>query len=133
MPREKILIIDDEKDLVKLVKEILELEDFEVSDAYDGEEGLRKAISEMPDLILLDIKMPGLNGFQVLERLKTDKTISHIPVVMLTTSVLRQDRDKAFDLGAVDYVIKSLAGFELGERIRKILRRRFEHKDNRGR
>ncbi len=125
MPREKILIIDDEKDLVKLVKEILELEDFEVSDAYDGEEGLRKAISEMPDLILLDIKMPGLNGFQVLERLKTDKTISHIPVVMLTTSVLRQDRDKAFDLGAVDYVIKSLAGFELGERIRKILRRRF--------
>jgi DNA-binding response OmpR family regulator len=133
MPREKILIIDDEKDLVKLVKEILELEDFEVSDAYDGEEGLRKAISEMPDLILLDIKMPGLNGFQVLEKLKTDKTISHIPVVMLTTSVLRQDRDKAFDLGAVDYVIKSLAGFELGERIRKILRRRFEHKDNIGR
>jgi DNA-binding response OmpR family regulator len=87
----------------------------------------------MPDLILLDIKMPGLNGFQVLEKLKTDKTISHIPVVMLTTSVLRQDRDKAFDLGAVDYVIKSLAGFELGERIRKILRRRFEHKDNIGR
>ena len=89
MPREKILIIDDEKDLVKLVKKILELEDFEVSDAYDGEEGLRKAISEMPDLILLDIKMPGLNGFQVLERLKMDKTISHIPVVMLTTSTLR--------------------------------------------
>jgi DNA-binding response OmpR family regulator len=133
MPREKILIIDDEKDLVKLVKEILELEDFEVSDAYDGEEGLRKAISEMPDLILLDIKMPGLNGFQVLERLKMDKTISHIPVVMLTTSTLRRDRDKAFDLGAVDYVIKSLEGFELGERIRKILKDRFDRKDNTGR
>jgi len=133
MPKEKILIIDDEKDLVKLVREILEQEDFEVSDAYDGEEGLRKAISEIPDLILLDIKMPGLNGFQVLERLKMDKTISHIPVVMLTTSVFRQDRDKAFDLGAVDYVIKSLAGFELGERIRKILRHCFEHKDNTGR
>jgi len=133
MPREKILIIDDEKDLVKLVKKILELEDFEVSDAYDGEEGLRKAISEMPDLILLDIKMPGLNGFQVLERLKMDKTISHIPVVMLTTSTLRRDRDKAFDLGAVDYVIKSLEGFELGERIRKILKDRFDYKDNTGR
>jgi len=133
MPKEKILIIDDEKDLVKLVKEILELENFQVSNAYDGEEGLRKAISEIPDLILLDIKMPGLNGFQVLERLKMDKTISHIPVVMLTTSILRQDRDKAFDLGAVDYVIKSLAGFELGERIRKILRDRFEHKDKTGR
>jgi DNA-binding response OmpR family regulator len=133
MEREKILIIDDEKDLVKLVKEILELEDFEVSGAYDGEEGLRKATREMPDLILLDIKMPGLNGFQVLERLKIDKTTLHIPVVMLTTSVLRQDRNKAFDLGAVDYVIKSLEGFELGERIRKILKDRFDRKDNTGR
>ena len=133
MAREKILIIDDEQDLVKLVKEILELEDFEVSSAYDGEEGLRKAISEIPDLILLDIKMPGINGFQVLERLKIDKATSHIPVVMLTTSTLRRDRDKAFDLGAVDYVIKSLEGFELGERIHKILKDRFKDKDNMGR
>jgi len=128
MPKGKILIIDDEQDLVKLVKEVLELEDFQVSGAYDGEEGLRKATSEIPDLILLDIKMPGLNGFQVLERLKIDKTTSNIPVVMLTTSVLRRDRDKAFDLGAVDYVIKSLEGFELGERIRKILRGRVQDK-----
>ena len=133
MPREKILIIDDEQDLVKLVKEILELENFRVSCAYDGEEGLRKATSEVPDLILLDIKMPGINGFQVLERLKIDKATSLIPVVMLTTSVLRQDRDKAFDLGAVDYVIKSLEGFELGERIHKILKGRFKDKDNAGR
>ena len=130
MPREKILIIDDEKDLIKLVKEILELEGFEVSGAYDGEEGLRKAASEMPDLILLDIRMPGLTGFQVLERLKMNKATSHIPVVMLTTSVLRRDRDKAFDLGAVDYVIKSLEGFELGERIRRILNERVQDKDN---
>ncbi len=122
MAKEKILIIDDEQDLVRLVKEILEMENFQVSTAYDGEEGLRKAISEIPDLILLDIKMPGVNGFQVLERLKIDKTTSHIPVVMLTTSGLRQDRDKAFDLGAVDYVVKSLEGFELGERIHKILK-----------
>jgi DNA-binding response OmpR family regulator len=122
MPKGKILIIDDEQDLVKLVKEILELEDFEVSGAYDGEEGLTKAAREIPDLILLDIKMPGLNGFQVLERLKIDKSTSSIPVVMLTTSVLRQDRNKAFDLGAVDYVVKSLEGFALGERIRKILK-----------
>jgi len=126
MPRQKILIIDDEMDLVKLVKEILESEEFEVSGAGDGEEGLKKAAEEMPDLILLDIRMPGLNGFQVLERLKIDKATSHIPVVMLTTSVLRRDRDKAFDLGAVDYVIKSLEGFELGERIRKILKGRFQ-------
>ena len=129
MPKEKILIIDDEQDLVRLVKEILELEDFRVSTAYDGEEGLRKATSEIPDLILLDIKMPGVNGFQVLERLKIDKATSHIPVVMLTTSALRQDRDKAFDLGAVDYVVKSLEGFELGERIHKILEGRFKDKE----
>ncbi len=126
MPKEKILIIDDEPDLIKLVKEILELENFQVSSACDGEEGLRKAAGQIPDLILLDIKMPGINGFQVLERLKMDETTSHIPVVMLTTSVLRRDRDKAFDLGAVDYVVKSLEGFELGERIRKILRGRFK-------
>jgi len=132
MPREKILIIDDEQDLVKLVKEILELENFQVSSAYDGEGGLRKASSEIPDLILLDIKMPGINGFQVLERLKMDKTTSQIPVVMLTTSVLRRDRDKAFDLGAVDYVVKSLEGFELGERIRKILKGRFKYDENTG-
>lgn len=133
MPKGKILIIDDEQDLVRLVKEILELEDFQVSGAYDGEEGLRKATSEIPDLILLDIKMPGLNGFQVLERLKIDKATSNIPVVMLTTSLLRRDRDKAFHLGAVDYVIKSLEGFELGERIRKILKERVQDKDNIGR
>jgi len=126
MPKEEILIIDDEPDLIKLVKEILELENFQVSSACDGEEGLRKATSQIPDLILLDIKMPGINGFQVLERLKMDEATSHIPVVMLTTSVLRRDRDKAFDLGAVDYVVKSLEGFELGERIRKILRGRFK-------
>lgn len=130
MPRDKILIIDDEEDLVRLVKEILELEDFEVTGAYDGEEGLRKATIEMPDLILLDIKMPGLDGFQVLERLKIDKTTSHIPVIMLTTSSLRRDRDRAFDLGAVDYLIKSLEGFVLGERIRKILRKRIQRKEN---
>jgi len=129
MAREKILIIDDEQDLVKLVKEILEIEDFQVSCAHDGEEGLRKATSEIPDLILLDIKMPGINGFQVLERLKIDKATSHVPVVMLTTSTLRRDRDKAFDLGAVDYVIKSLKGFELGERIHKILSDRFKNKE----
>ncbi len=133
MPKEKILIIDDEQDLVKLVKEILEMEDFQVSSAYDGEEGLRKATNEIPDLILLDIKMPGLNGFQVLERLKIDEATSHIPVVMLTTSTLRRDRDKAFDLGAVDYVIKSLEGFELGERIHKILKARFKDKNNKDR
>jgi len=130
MPRDKILIIDDEEDLVRLVKEILELEDFEVTGAYDGEEGLRKATIEMPDLILLDIKMPGLDGFQVLERLKIDKTTSHIPVIMLTTSSLRRDRDRAFDLGAVDYLIKSLEGFVLGERIRKILKKRIQRKEN---
>lgn len=132
MAREKILIIDDEQDLVKLVKEILELENFQVSCAYDGEEGLKKASSEIPELILLDIKMPGVNGFQVLERLKMDKTTSQIPVVMLTTSVLRRDRDKAFDLGAVDYVVKSLEGFELGERIRKVLKGRFKYDENTG-
>ena len=125
MDRKKILIIDDEQDLVKLVKETLELEDFQVSCAHDGEGGLRKATAEIPDLILLDIKMPGISGFQVLERLKIDEATSHIPVVMLTTSTLRQDRDKAFDLGAVDYVIKSLEGFELGERIHKMLKERF--------
>jgi len=133
MPKGKILIIDDEQDLVKLVKEILELEDFQVSCAYDGEEGLRKATSEIPDLILLDIKMPGVSGFQVLERLKIDEATSRIPVVMLTTSTIRRDRDRAFDLGAVDYVIKSLEGFELGERIRKILKCHVQDKDNTGR
>jgi len=132
MPKEKILIIDDEEDLVKLVKEILELEDFEVSGAYGGEEGLRKASREIPDLILLDIKMPDLNGFQVLERLKIDKATCHIPVIMLTTSMLRQDRDRAFDLGAVDYVVKSLEGFQLGERIRKILKERVQDRDDNG-
>lgn len=133
MAKEKILIIDDEQDLVRLVKEILEMENFQVSTAYNGEEGLRKATSEIPDLILLDIKMPDVNGFQVLERLKINKATSRIPVVMLTTSGLKQDRDKAFDLGAVDYVVKSLEGFELGERIHKILKGRFKDKDNAGR
>ncbi len=120
--KEKILLIDDEEDLLELVKSTLELENFNVITAQDGEDGFKKAVDEKPNLILLDIKMPGLNGFQVLERLKTNEVTSNIPVIMFTTSIQMRDRDKALDMGAVDYVVKSFEGFALAERIREILK-----------
>ena len=103
----KILIIEDDPLMVRMYKKIFEFEKYEVETATDGEEGLKKASSSKPTLILLDIMMPKMNGLQVLEKLKADDSTKKIPVVILTNLSGQGDAETALKMGAVKYIIKS--------------------------
>jgi len=114
----KILIIEDDRFLRELISKKLAKEGFEVSEAIDGEEGIKKIKSEKPGLILLDLILPGIDGFEVLSKMKDDPTVSSIPVIILSNLGQKEDVEKGLKLGAVDYLIK--AHFTPGEIIEKI-------------
>lgn len=114
----KILIIEDDKFLRELIIQKLGKEGFDVVEAGEGEEGLRKAKEEKPDLVLLDLILPGIDGFEVLRRAKADGETSSIPVVILSNLGQRDDVDKGVELGAADYLIK--AHFTPGEIVQKV-------------
>lgn len=113
MTKGKILIVDDEPDLVEMVKARLEAGGYEVISACDGTEGLKKAIGQQPRLIILDIIMPHMDGYLVLERLKANSSTRRIPVVMLTARGDTQSIFKAQELKADDYLIKPFKSEEL--------------------
>jgi len=117
MEKKRILIVDDEKDIVESVQFSLEFEGFECLVAYDGEEALLKAKSENPDLILLDIMLPKINGYQVCRLLKSDEKYKHIPIIMLTAKAQESDKFWGMETGADDYMTKP---FELEKLIQKI-------------
>ena len=106
MPKSKILLIDDEPDIVETTTFMLRTHSYLVSAASDGLEGLGKAKGEHPDLILLDIMMPDMDGYEVCARLKADEETKHIPVVMLTAKAESEAVLKCHGLGANDYIIK---------------------------
>ena len=116
---QKILVIDDEPDLVKAIKIRLNQFGFEVIVAYNGGEGAKKAKEEKPDLILVDILMPEMDGFQTLGKLKQDSSTKSIPVIMLTAKSQLDDVIEATNLGAVDYVVKPFDYRILVEKIKK--------------
>lgn len=103
----KVLIIEDDPLMSRMYQKIFSFEQYEVEMANDGEEGLLKAKSSKPTVVLLDVMMPKLNGFQVLERLKLDPELKGIPVVMLTNLASEQDAQTAMLKGAVKYIVKS--------------------------
>lgn len=103
----KILIIEDDSLIVRMYKKIFEFEKYEVETAADGEEGLKKASSGNPTLILLDIMMPKINGIQVLKKLKADPATKKIPVIILTNLSGQTDAGTALKMGAVKYIVKS--------------------------
>jgi DNA-binding response OmpR family regulator len=105
-PKRKILIVDDEPDLVEIVSSSLIESGYLVITASDGEEGLKKAIEESPDLILLDIMMPKMDGYEFLNKLKRTRGLWHIPVVMVTAKGETRSILKSQDLQASDYLIK---------------------------
>ena len=113
----KILVIDDEPDLVSTIKCRLEWCKFQVVTAGNGEDGLEKAASEKPDLILLDIDMPGMNGHDVLDRLRNCPDLRGIPVIMCTALCEAEDIAKASSYGIVDYIAKPFDFSELVEKI----------------
>jgi len=114
----KILIIEDDKFLRELIARKLYKENFEVSEAVDGEEGVEKIKSEKPDLILLDLILPSIDGFEVLSQMRNDSTLASIPVIILSNLGQKEDVEKGLKLGAVDYLIK--AHFTPGEIIDKV-------------
>lgn len=103
----KILIVEDDALLSKMYLSIFTSENYQVETATDGEEGLEKARVDHPDLILLDIMMPKLNGMEVLQKLKADPNLKNVPVVILTNLAGDNDVQTALKMGAVRYIIKS--------------------------
>jgi DNA-binding response OmpR family regulator len=104
---QRILVVEDDRFLRKAAEAALRRQGFTVLVASDGEEGLRVARSELPDLVLLDLIMPGLQGFEVLKLLKAEATTSAIPVIILSNLGQDSDVKKAMEAGAVDYVVKA--------------------------
>ncbi len=114
----KILLIEDDKFLRELIIQKLGKEGYEVAEAPEGEGGLLKMKEERPDLVLLDLILPGIDGFEVLSRMKKDSDLASIPVIILSNLGQRDDVQKGIDLGAEDYLIK--AHFTPGEIVEKI-------------
>jgi len=114
----KVLIIEDDKFLRELIVKKLDKEGFQTSGAIDGEEGLKKIKEERPDLVLLDLILPGIDGFEVLSRTKEDPALSSIPVIILSNLGQKEEVEKGLKLGAIDYLIK--AHFTPGEIVAKI-------------
>ena len=121
----KILIIEDEENMVEGLRFNLEARDYMVIAALDGETGLKKAAGEQPDLVILDLMLPGLNGFDVCKRLK--ETQPDIPIIMLTAKSQESDIITGLDLGADDYITKPFSVLEVLARINALLRRSSPH------
>ncbi|MCR5261776.1 MAG: response regulator [Candidatus Gastranaerophilales bacterium] len=102
----KVLIVDDEQDIVETLKFMLETENFECHCAYDGEQGLNKAKEIMPDLIILDVMMPIMNGYKVSRLLKFDPQYRDIPILMLTARSQEKDKELGEETGANEYITK---------------------------
>jgi two-component system phosphate regulon response regulator PhoB len=118
-----VLVIDDEKDVQELLRYNLEKSGFEVVVAKDGDSGLQAAAASLPDAILLDIMMPGLDGLGVCRKLREEPRTAKIPIIFLTAKAGEADRVVGLELGADDYVVKPFSPRELIARIRAVLRR----------
>src|SRR4029079_10948131 len=119
----RVLVIDDEAPIRLLCRVNLEAEQMEVLEASDGPTGLEKARKEEPDVVLLDVMMPGLDGWQVAEELLGDERTRSIPIVFLTARAEVRDRARGLDLGGIDYVTKPFNPIELAPLVEDLLER----------
>ncbi len=119
----KVLVIDDEAPIRLLCRVNLEAEKIEVLEAADGESGLELARAEKPDVVLLDVMMPGMDGWEVAERLFDDQSTSEIPLVFLTARAELRDRARGLELGGVDYITKPFNPTELAAVVESLLER----------
>ena len=115
----KILIADDKPEVLELIRVSLESEDYQIIDASDGKEALEKIRVEKPDLVLLDIVMPKMDGFEVLRNLKKASGTKEIPIILLTAKGQKIDQEKGQKLGAAGYIIKPFSPSELLRKIEK--------------
>ena len=123
MSKGTILVIDDEQDLIELVRYNLEKEGYEVIAAADGQAGLDVATKHRPDLVVLDLMMPGIDGLQVCQKLRADQRVGRTPVIMLTAKATEADRIVGLELGADDYITKPFSPREVVARVKAVLRR----------
>lgn len=124
-----VLVVDDEERNIKLLKAMLSLEKYELQDAGNGEEALSLVARKSPDLILLDVMMPGLDGFEVCRRIKGDEKTRSIPIVMVTALREREHRIRALEAGADDFISKPVDQTELFLRVKSLLRIKAYHDD----
>ncbi len=120
--KERILIVEDDDAIVRVLRRSLSLEGFDVESAGDGETGLALALENRPDLVILDLMLPGMDGLEVCRRLRTS-TSGNTPILMLTARDTVPDRIQGLDAGADDYIVKPFDLDELAARIRALLRR----------
>ncbi len=127
-----ILVVDDEKDIVEAIEYNLEKDGYKVYKAYDGLNALKSAREKLPDLIILDLMLPGLSGLEVCRILKKEAKTAHIPIIMLTAKGGEADKVVGLELGADDYITKPFSMRELVARVKTILRR-YESKEGEAR
>ena len=118
-----MLVADDDRDIVRFLEVNLVIEGIDVVTAHDGKDALAKALGLQPNLILLDVMMPGMDGYEVCSKLRADPRGARIPVIMLTAKSLQTDRMVGLNAGADDYVIKPFEPLELVARVTETLRR----------
>lgn len=121
MPPVKILVCDDERNIVRLIQVNLEKEGYNVVTAFDGKEGLEKVASEKPDLLVLDVMMPYMDGFEVLKHLRREQATEGLPVIMLTAKAQDKDVFEGFHYGADMYLTKPFNPKELISFVKRIL------------
>ena len=129
IPARKILIVEDERDILDLVTHYLEKEGFRVRSATDGPAGLSAARQERPDLIVLDLMLPGMDGLEVCRKLRADST-NLVPIIILTAKAEETDRVVGLELGADDYLTKPFSPKELVARVKALLRRAERREDD---
>jgi two-component system, cell cycle response regulator DivK len=117
----RILVVDDNQDNRELVVKVLRKHGYRISEAVDGEEALVLAAAERPDLILMDISLPGLDGYEVTRRLQAMGTCREIPVIALTAHAMKGDREKALAAGCCDYITKPINVRELPDQVARNL------------
>jgi two-component system alkaline phosphatase synthesis response regulator PhoP len=131
MAKQKILVVDDEEDIRELVRLHLAREGYEVLECGAGEEALRLSQTTVPELIVLDLMLPGIDGLTVCRKLKADPRTAHIPVVILTAKGEEADVVAGLEVGADDYVVKPFSGKVLAARVRRLLRKGAQLPDDR--
>ncbi len=122
MAKAKILVVDDEKDLVETLSFRLEANDYEVLKAHDGQDGLNKARSEKPDLIILDLMLPKMDGYKVCRMLKFDAKYKKIPIIMFTARAQESDKKIGMEVGADAYITKPFEPQALLSKIQELLK-----------
>ena len=121
MTTKRILLVDDSKTALMMEQMLLEDEPYELSIAMDGEEAVEKALADLPDLILMDVVMPKMTGFEAVERLRQEESTKQIPIIMVTTRGEAENVEKGYATGCTDYVTKPIDGVELLTKIRTYL------------